>query len=80
MVNKWSEALKTVDNDEKKRSKVMCTFIKMHKNTQNPLRVLPDTPLTAHFYRLKRRFLTVFFIAKQVFFGRNKSYFFVDFA
>ena len=53
----------------------MCTFIKMHKNTQNPLRVLPDTPLTAHFYRLKRRFLTVFFIAKQVFFGRKKLFF-----
>ena len=41
---------------EENRLKAIYTFMKMHKNTQNSLRILPDTHCTAHFHRLKRRF------------------------
>ena len=49
-------------------------FTKLHKNTQHPLRTLPDThPVTAHFYRFKRRFWP-FFISKTSVLNIRKNF------
>ena len=53
----------------------MYTFIKLLKNTQNPLRILAETPTCSTLSQVETSILTVFFYAKQVFYRQKRACF-----